>query len=205
MIKKYSLIPLQKALNYALSLDKQSPQKMVVLEDKVIEIIIEPLDLNFFITVKNQQIVLFSTYDKEPDTVIKSSPLGFIRLSFLPASKARSLFNDKIKLKGNVEVGQQLKDIIDNLDIDWETHIAGFTGDVVAYQLGNFLRQGIAFTHKFTESMQHNTRDYIQEELRLLPAQEEVDDFCKDVDQLSLTVERLEATINLLMNTNDTY
>jgi ubiquinone biosynthesis protein UbiJ len=204
MIKKYSLLPLQTAINYALSLDESMPEKLGVLEGRVIEIIIEPLEINFYIQITKARIKLRGTHTGEPDTVIRSSPLGFIRLSFLPASKARSLFNDKITLKGNIETGQQLKKIIDTLDIDWETHIARFTGDVVAYQLGSLFRQGMAFKNRFTDSMQQNTKDFLQEEVRLMPVREEVDDFFKEIDELAMTVERMEARINATMNSNDT-
>lgn len=204
MIKKYSLIPLQTAMNYALSLDEKTPAKLVALEGKVIEIIIEPLGIHFFITVQNRQIVLLDKYAGKPETVITSSPLGLIRLSFLPASKARSLFNDKIKLSGNIEPGLQIKKLIDELDIDWETHIARFTGDMVAHQLGSIFRQGQALKNKLKASFQQNTRDYLQDEVRLIPSREEMEDFFQEIDGLNLAVERLQAKMTLVIYPNDT-
>lgn len=201
MIKKYSLLTLQKALNYALSLDKTSLERIVVLEGKVIEIVIEPLDIHFFITVNQRELQLLDEYENKRDTIIRSSPLGLIRLSFLPASKARSLFNDKIKLEGDIQAGQQLKTIIDDLDIDWETHIARFTGDVAAHQLGLWFKQGRAFKNRLSASMQQNTTDFLQEELRILPSREELNDFFNEVDQVAMAVERLQAKLNLLMST----
>ena len=49
MIKKYTLLALQKAMNHALSLDEAMPGKIEVLEGRVLEIIISPLNVNFFI------------------------------------------------------------------------------------------------------------------------------------------------------------
>lgn len=203
MIKKYSLKTLEKAIQYALSMDQNSPNQLQALEGKVIEIIIEPLEIHFFIAIHDQQLKLLDRHLDKPDTIIRSSPLGLIRLSFLPASKARSLFNDKIKLLGDVETGQRLKKLIDELDIDWETHMAYFTGDVVAHQLGSLVRKGLAFKDKLTSSFKSNTRDYIQEELRLLPSKEETDDLFNDIDALVMQVERLQAKMNLMMNPYD--
>lgn len=199
MIKKYSLMALQKALNHALSLDESRLKKIQALQGKVLEIIISPLNVHFFIGFTHHEIQLLANYDAQPNTVIHSSPLGLIRLSLLPASKVRSLFNDKIRLSGDIELGQQVKKLFDELDIDWEGHLAHFTGDVAAHQLGSFFRQGLAFKNKISHSMRHNVTEYLQEELRAFPPREEINDFFKDIDELSLRAERLAAHVNQLL------
>jgi len=203
MIKKYSLKALQKAINHALALDENMPSKIKPLEGKVIEVIIAPLDVNFFISFADYELKLLDSYDGQPDTIIHSSPIGFIRLSFLPASKARSLFNDKIKLSGDIELGHQIKKLFDELDIDWEGHLAHFTGDVVAHQVGSLFRQGLAFKQQLSKSMRDNLSDYLHDELQVFPASEEITDFFNDIDQLTHDVERLEAHINILMARNE--
>ncbi|WP_028388855.1 ubiquinone biosynthesis accessory factor UbiJ [Legionella fairfieldensis] len=199
MIKKYSLKALQKAINHALSLDESMPSKLATLDGKVLEIIIAPLNVNFYILFEQQKLKLLDEYNDHPDTIIHSNPLGLIRLSLLPSSRARSLFNDKIRLSGDVELGQQVKKLFDELDIDWEGHLAHFTGDMVAHQLGSLFRQGLAFKRQLSHSMRHNLSDYLHEELRVFPPREEIDDFFNDVDQITLDVERLQAHINQLL------
>jgi ubiquinone biosynthesis accessory factor UbiJ len=199
MIKKYSLLALQTALNHALSLDESMPGKITPLHGKVIEIVIAPLGVNFFITFEEQQLKLLAKFSGEPNTIIRSNPIGLIRLSFLPASKARSLFNDKIRLSGDVELGQAIKKLFDELDIDWEGHLAHFTGDVVAHQVGSLFKQGVAFQRQISNSLHHNLTDYLQEECRIFPPREEIDDFFHDIDLLSMDVDRLQAQIKLLM------
>jgi len=198
MLKKYSLKALQTAINHALALDQNMPSKIAVLEGKRLKIIIAPLDVYFYIHFHQGELLLLDEYQGEPDTTIHSNPLGLIRLSLLPASRARSLFNDKIRLSGDVETGQQVKALFDALDIDWEGHLAHFTGDVVAHQLGSLFRKGRDFSTHFRESMRLNTRDYLQEEARLLPTRDELQDFYEDVDTLALQVERLAARVALM-------
>ncbi len=198
MIKKYSLKVLQKAINHALALDPSMPEKIMALEGKVLKVIIAPLTVSFYIHFTAQQIELLPYYESEPDTIIQSSPLGLIRLSFLPASQARSLFNDQIKLLGDVELGHRIKKLFDELDIDWEGHLALFTGDVVAYQFGSLLRNGLRFKKQVTNTFSENFNDYVHEELRIFPPREEIEDFYHDIDALALDVERLAAQINQL-------
>ncbi len=199
MIKKYSLLTLQKAINHALALDESMPLKIQALHGKVLEIIITPLNVHFFICFADQKLQLHASYDGNPDTIIHSSPLGLIRLSLLPASKVRSLFNDKIRMSGDIELGQQVKKLFDEIDIDWEGHLAHITGDVVAYQIGSLFRRGLAFKRQISTSMRHNVSEYLQEELRVFPPREEIDDFFSDIDTLSLRAERLSAHVNHLL------
>lgn len=200
MLKKYSLKALQKAINAAINLDEKMPAKLLVLENKALELVITPLNVRFFILFKNKEMLLVDCYDGPIDTVIHSNPIGLIRLSLLPASQARSLFNDTIRISGDIELGQEVKRLFDELDIDWEEHLAHFTGDVVAHQIGSFVRKGIDFKNSFNNSMRQNMTEYIQEELRITPSKNELDDFFSEVDALSLSVERLQAHINHLIS-----
>ncbi|RUR08134.1 SCP2 domain-containing protein [Legionella sp. km772] len=200
MLKKYSLKTLQLAINTALNLDEGMPEKLNALEGKVLKLVITPLNAYFFIHFLHNEILLLEHYEGQPDTFIHSSPLGLIRLSILPSSQARSLFNDQIRIEGDVELGQKIKQLFDEMDIDWEGHLAQFTGDIVAYQIGSLVRKGIQFKQQLSSSMRLNVSDYLQEELRLVPSQNELDDFFRDIDELSLDVERLTAHINELMS-----
>jgi ubiquinone biosynthesis protein UbiJ len=204
MLKKYSLKALQKTINQAMRLDEQMPEKLQALNDKVLEMIITPLNVNFFIQFKEGEMLLLDKYEGHADTIIHSNPIGLIRLSLLPASQARSLFNDKVRMSGDIELGQKVKKLFDEMDIDWEGHIAHFTGDVVAHQIGSLVRQGLEFKKQFTQSMRLNVTEYLQEELRIFPSRNELEDFYNDVDELSLDVERLQARINQLMNSHET-
>lgn len=200
MLKKYSLKALQIAMNRALVLDESMPSKILPLEAKVLEMIVTPLNVNFFIQFQQGSILLLDSYEQVADTVIQSNPMGLIRLSLLPPSKARSLFNDSVHISGNIELGQQVKALFDEIDIDWEGHLAYFTGDVIAHQIGSMFRKGVAIKNQFKASMQNNMTEFLQEELRLLPSKEELNDFFNDVDELSLSLDRLQAHINQLKN-----
>jgi len=203
MIKKYSLKALERAINYALSLDEYSGAKLLKLDHRVIEMNITPLDVKFFMHFIGGQIELMADCDLPVDTVIKSTPLGLIRLSFLPASAARSLFNGSIEISGDVEVGTALKQVFDTLDIDWEGYLARFTGDVIACQVGELYRRGRELGRDVRQSLKEQTRDFLQEESRLFPTSEEVDDFYHDIDALAIDTARLEANIQQILDANE--
>lgn len=203
LLKKYSLKALQTAMNHGLALDSEFSAKLTPLVGKWLEVVIEPLGVNFFMGFTEQGISLEDTLAFPADTVIHSSPLGLIRLSILPASKARSLFNDHIRIQGNIELGQDVKQLFDQIDIDWEGHLAQFTGDIIAHQIGSVWRRGRVISERLVESVQNNIEEYLQEELRVCPAAEELKDFYDDVDGLAMDVDRLQAKINALAGKNE--
>ena len=198
MLKKYSLLALQKAINCALALDEDMPVKTKPLEGKVLELVINPLNVCFFLSLDQGEVKLMAYYDGVPNTVIHSNPLGLIRLSILPASKLRSMFNDNIRISGDVEFGQQVKALFDNIEVDWEGHLAHFTGDVVAHQIGALVRGGQDFNRRLFSSLKRSMTEYIQEEQQLTPSSQELQDFFHDVDDLGLRLERLLAHFNQL-------
>ncbi|MCH9755915.1 MAG: SCP2 sterol-binding domain-containing protein [Gammaproteobacteria bacterium] len=204
MLKHYSLSALQKAINHALALDPTTPQKIEALNGKILQMIVSPLDVHFFMCFNRQTIELLADCVDEPNTTIYSSPLGLIRLSLLPASKVRSLFNDQIRMTGDTEFGQAVKQLFDGIDIDWEGHLAHFTGDVVAHQIGRFMRRGKRFKQSLKTSLKQNLGEYVQEEARLSPPREEIEDFMNDIDALALQVERLKAHINQHLAAHET-
>ncbi|HAT1596612.1 TPA: ubiquinone biosynthesis accessory factor UbiJ [Legionella pneumophila] len=203
MLKEYSLKALQTAINTAMKLDELMPQKLQKLDGKTLEMVITPLNVNFYIRFKEGEMQLLHRIDGRPDTIIHSNPIGLIRLSLLPASKARSLFNDKIRISGDIELGQQVKKLFDEIDIDWEGHLAHFTGDVVAHQIGSFVRKGLEFKNQFNTSMQQNITEFLQEELRIFPSRNELEDFFAEVDELVLSVDRLQAHIHHFMSKDE--
>ena len=195
MIKKYSLMLLQTAIQCALRLDPAVPRQLNTLSGKVLEIILLPLDIHIFIQVAHDTLVFFADAPSQPDTVISSTPLSLIRLSLLPAVQAQSLLNDQVNISGDLTFGLEMKKILDGLDIDWAGHLASFTGDALAHQISLFASRGHDYAQHFAKSLRDNISEYIQEEARLSPGREEVRDFCNEVDDLSLYAERLSAYI----------
>ncbi|NBX85334.1 MAG: hypothetical protein EBQ95_06995 [Gammaproteobacteria bacterium] len=199
MLKKLSLQALQFALNQALGLDKTITEKLKPLQGKIIEIVIMPLQVHFYICIENEQMILLEQTLEKPDTIIHSRPLGLIRLSLLPSSKARSLFNDEIQISGDVELGRKLKKIFDSIHVDWEGHLAYFTGDVVAHHIGKIVRKGRHLTNQYADSFKKHTHEYLVQEMQWVPEKQELEQFYKDVDDLRLRTERLAAHIEYLL------
>ncbi|MCB1903235.1 MAG: sterol-binding protein, partial [Gammaproteobacteria bacterium] len=85
--------------------------------------------------------------------------------------------------------------ILAAMDIDWEEQLSHFTGDLLAHKTGNLLRTVRNWGTSSSTSLKLDLKEYLQEELRLLPGRLEVETFLGNVDVLRDDVERLQARL----------
>jgi len=69
----------------------------------------------------------------------------------------------------------------------------GALGDVAGHQLAEMLRNAFAWGKQASASFGRQLEEFIHEEARLSPPRLELEDFYRDVQALSLRVERLES------------
>lgn len=84
-----------------------------------------------------------------------------------------------------------------------ELNLSQFTSEEMVQQLGSLVSKGKELKKQVTDSLQLNITEFIQEELRVFPSRDELNDFFNDVDELSLSVGRLQAHINQLMSSHE--
>lgn len=189
-----ALDTLTTVINQYLNLDPDSGARLKALEGKTLKLVIKPISL-FFCFEDTGLIVKSDIGEQQADATIDGYPLAFIQLH-LSSKDAPNLFKQDLRIEGDIEFGQAVRDLFSKLDIDWEELLAGFTGDVVANQLGKFFDQGKTFFQEVSNSTVETLTEYLQEEAKHLPCREEVDDFCNDVDSLRFRVDRLQAKVN---------
>ena len=86
------------------------------------------------------------------------------------------------------------------LDIDWEEQLSKLTGDIIAHQLGNAARHGRRAFRFGLDTLEKDSGEYLQEELRLLPTRIETENFSDEVSRISMDVDRLAARLKRLQN-----
>ena len=190
---------LESVINRYLRLDPDTAARMAALAGHCIGINLQGLDLQLFIYPGTQGIQLRDHIDGEPDTVLHGTPLGMARLG-LGKSTEKTLFSGAVSIIGDVETGQAFKAVLDDMDIDWEEQLSMLTGDVIAHQLNNTAkRAGQAFRHS-RRTLEKDIGEYLQEELRVLPARIETENFSAAVTRISIDTDRLAARIKRLQD-----
>ena len=75
--------------------------------------------------------------------------------------------------------------------------------DIVAHKIGNLFRSSQNWTEETIETFKLNSKEFLQEETRDLPAGPEADIFYQQVDQLRSDFDRLSARIEQLKHRID--
>lgn len=195
---------LEAALNRYLSLDPDAAARMARLAGHCIAIELRGLDLTLFMLPGEQGIHIMDSIDAEDgvDTTLHGTPLALARLG-LGANTGKTLFSGDVTITGDVETGQAFKAILDDMDIDWEEQLSHVTGDVIAHQLGNMARRAKSVISQGRATLEQDMGEYLKEELRVLPARIEVENFSADVNRLRSDVDRLAARIRRLQHSAD--
>jgi ubiquinone biosynthesis protein UbiJ len=195
---------LQKAVNHYLSLDPESLQRLAAVENKIVKMELLGIGLDFYLTFTAGGLQFEIPADKntsiKADTVISGTPLRLLHMVFSGENRSQ-FFVDDVSIQGNLELGQQVIHLFDQIEIDWEEHLSRFIGDVPAHHLGNFARKAREWGKQTRRTLMQDVNEYVHEEINLFPASEALRDFFHDVDVLRMHTDRLEAKLKQLQKT----
>jgi ubiquinone biosynthesis accessory factor UbiJ len=197
------LTVLQKALNHYLSLDPESQFHLKRLQNKHIQIKLIGLGLIFRLSFSENGIELAdnSTVEKGqvilPDTLITGMPLSLLRMA-LARTDRKKFFSKDVKVEGDLELAQQVIDLFDQLEIDWEEMLAKKVGDVPAHQMGKVFNKFKDWCKHTRSALRQDTVDYLHEEKLWFPERELLQEFFDGVDAIRMDVDRLEAMLKRL-------
>jgi ubiquinone biosynthesis protein UbiJ len=195
-MKKAVTQSLETVINRYLSLDPESAGRLAALEGKIITIELLAISLTLHLKISNKKIMI-EEKDVVPDVIISGTPLALLRLS-LSKQNRKKLFAEDVTIAGDLELGQQIIDLFDTMEIDWEEYLSHATGDVPAHQLGRFARGLREMAGRVRNSILQNINEYVHEEATLFPQREALNDFFNDIDLLRMDVDRLEARVKRL-------
>ena len=188
---------IEAALNAYLKLDPDYKKKLKPLCDKVIEIefigIDEPMN-TLHILPDHSGIRIMYQYAGEADTLIKGTPLAIMQMG-IAGNNTNFIFSGDVSITGDLELGQELKRMLVNLDIDWAEWLAKICGDFVAHKSGNLARTTYHWGQQAVDIIAQDVADYLQQENDQLPYGDNIRQFLADVDQLRDDVDRMDVRI----------
>lgn len=185
------------AINRYLALDPAAMPRLADLAGRTVALELRGFELVLYLRITTDGITLLQEPVDRPDTLLRGTPLGFARLG-LGGHTAKTLFAGDVSIEGDVETGQAIKALLDELDIDWEEQLAGITGDFIAHRLGNAGRAAGKWLQHSRRTLEQDAGEYLTEELRVLPTRIEIENFSNAVDRLRMDTERLAARIGRL-------
>ena len=185
---------LETSVNHILKQDPATLEKFSALQDNVIAFELTDFHLTIYLFPHSEGIQVKYLYDGVADTTLQGNSLAFVNMSLGDATE--SFFSGEVRIKGDIELGQRFKRILDQLDLDWEEWLSGFTGDLVAFKTGQVFRHFNSWGKDALKILELDAREYLQEEGQLTPHSFELDDFAKNISQLRDDTARLEARLS---------
>ncbi|MCW8901593.1 MAG: SCP2 sterol-binding domain-containing protein [Gammaproteobacteria bacterium] len=193
---------LETSINLILKQDNATLEKFAALQGKTIAFKFTDLDLSLFLFPHTEGIQVQYIYGAQADTTLQGTTLAFVNMSLGDATE--SFFSGEVRIKGDIELGQRFKRILDQLDLDWEEWISQYSGDLIAFKAGSFIRSLHSWGKATLKTVQLDTREYLQDEGQLSPHPAEIEDFTQKISQLRDHTARLEARISRLQKQLDT-
>jgi ubiquinone biosynthesis protein UbiJ len=181
-------------LNRLLAADPESPRRLQRLAGCRLGVELTDIELNL-IVLFSEAGLRFAAPDSDaaPSALVRSSLAGLLGLASSAGRRGA-----KLEFSGDVGVVQDVRRIFADLEVDWEEQLSGFTGDVLAHQLGLAVRGSASWLRRSGKSVLQTIGEYLTEERRELPAVAEVSAFLTEVDCLHQEVEHLATRIRRL-------
>jgi len=191
---------MESAVNTYLKMDPEAFEQFAHFSEKVIAIELEDTGIKLFCLPTQQGMTIMSQYQGDADTLISGRPISMAKLALL--NDTQVMFEGEVKISGDVELGQKFKKVLENIEIDWEEHLSRITGDVIAHKTGQAIREMASWWRNNKEHAQNNGREYLQQEIDVLPMSDEVEHFYKGIETLRDDTARIEARIKQLTTKN---
>jgi ubiquinone biosynthesis accessory factor UbiJ len=188
---------LETTVNRYLALSSESAHQLAALDGKVIALEIRGLGQTLYLTPGAAGLQVHATWSGPVDTTVSGMPLSLLRLQS-DADRTPAILDGAVEISGDADVAQDLRAMLDAVEIDWEEQLSYVLGDVIAHQLGRAARATRSWTRYAVDALGQNLSEYVQEEAGLVARRYDVEQFVAGVDQLRMDVDRLDLRVQRL-------
>jgi len=163
------------------------------LDGRCVCLHLDGIGLPLYFRFVKDVVYVFDEWQQAADATIQGTPFALAAVSLSGEAHTKDL-----KIDGDLQVAQAFEGLLQRIDIDWEEIISQYTGDAIAFQIGNavrgFKKWGKASANAFADDL----RDYLQIETQQLPLPAEVEQFNNAVDEVRAAAERFEMRVQRL-------
>ena len=194
MLIQALLAAAERGIRHTLSLDSTALDRLAKLEGKVIEIDCLSPPLNIYVLPGSDGLRLATHWETPAHCTLRASASRLLQLT-LAQDKSSVLHAADVDLSGDSAVLLDLAATLQDLDLDWEYQLSRWLGPVGSQILGSNLRSSARWTNSSLDQLRQNLADYLSEESRALVGEREAQARFDELDQLKLSLDRLDARI----------
>jgi ubiquinone biosynthesis protein UbiJ len=113
-------------------------------------------------------------------------------------SAERLMFRGRLAVRGRAQVLEQARDLLLDLDFDWEGELAQWLGDRPAHSLAEGMRRLARWGLRTRQELTADIGEYVFEEAKLLPGRHQLEVMRDQLTELDIASDRLEARLERL-------
>lgn len=197
MLTQALLAAVERGLNRVLELDSTALPRLARLNGRVIAVQAQSPSLQTFILADGQGLRLAGQWAGAVDCTLRAPASALLRLA-LARDKQAVLHEPEVELDGDSGALMELAGVLQDLELDWEYELSRWLGPVPTALLAGHLRSRAGWTRENLHSLQLSLADYLSEESRTLVGRREADARFAELDDLKLSLDRLDARIERL-------
>lgn len=190
----------ERTLNALLTRDPAAPTRLAALAGSRLLVRLEKPHLELIIHYHHAGLDLMrgdGIDETEVDAVIELTPETFSEW-VSGASIERLMFDGKLAVRGRIHLLEATRELLFDLDIDWESELARWLGDTPAHSLAEGLRRAARWGLRAKDELMQDVSEYVFEEARLLPGRQQRNVLRDHLTELEVATDRLEARFSRL-------
>ena len=191
------LAGLERTLNALLARDPAAPARLARLAGQRLLLRLENPELALAVHFHPQGLDLLRPDDTDEaafDAVVEldAETAGALLGG---ASTERLMFQGRLAVRGHIALLEATRELLLDLDLDWEGELAHWLGDIPAHSLAEGLRRLGRFGLRTREEFCTDLAEYLVEEAQLLPGRPQLEVLRDHLTELEVATDRLEARL----------
>ncbi|RDB44806.1 hypothetical protein DU490_00505 [Halomonas sp. DQ26W] len=194
------LAGIERTLNALLARDPAAPSRLARLSGNRLLLRLERPELALAIHFHPDGLDLLSPQETPEDAFDACVELNAEALGELLGGESieRLLFQGKLSVRGRAHLLEEARDLLLDLDLDWEGELASWLGDAPAHNLAEGLRRASRWGRRAHSEMRSDIAEFVFEEAKLLPGRHQLDNLRDHLTELEVTTDRLAARLDRL-------
>jgi ubiquinone biosynthesis protein UbiJ len=193
---------LETAVNRVLALDEDSPARLQRLDGRMLRLNLEGIGIALFFSFSTTVVHVSIDSDEEPDTVISGSPFALFSMAVPDGDGSWQGPDSRVNISGDATLARDLERVFSRLDPDWESTLSRLFGDVWGHQVAAGIRSGSEQAKEAAGNAAEMVSEFLKRDSGPLVQSAEIKKFADAVDETRDAVERLEARIRIMQETD---
>lgn len=194
---------LEGAVNRILALDEDSPARLERLDGRLLQLDLDGVGITLFFAFNEQRVSVGLKADSDPDTVVSGTPVALFSMAMPDDGGSWGTPGSRVSISGDATLARDLERLFSRFDPDWEGRLSAILGDVWGHQLAAGISSGAEQAKEAFDTTGEMISEFLKRETGPLVGSAELKSFADAVDETRDAVERLEAALRLMQETEE--